>query len=56
MLGELLHRGGRGRVALAEFAQRRAGLVGIAEGRVFADNACVYVAREMRVSLIASAT
>lgn len=36
---------------------RRGRLVlGIADGRVFADNACVYVAREMRVSLIASAT
>jgi 3-hydroxyacyl-[acyl-carrier protein] dehydratase/trans-2-decenoyl-[acyl-carrier protein] isomerase len=35
----------RGRLAL-----------GIANGRVFADDACVYVARDMRVGLIASAT
>ena len=31
-LGELLHRGRRGRVALAEFGQCRAGLLGIAKG------------------------
>ncbi len=35
----------RGRLAL-----------GIANGRVFADDACVYVARDMRVGLVASAT
>lgn len=28
-------------------------VVGVADGRVFADDACVYVARDMRVSLIA---
>src|SRR3984957_3849354 len=31
VLGQLLHRGRRGRVTLAKFAQRRAGLLGIAE-------------------------
>jgi 3-hydroxyacyl-[acyl-carrier protein] dehydratase/trans-2-decenoyl-[acyl-carrier protein] isomerase len=30
--------------------------VGIANGRVFADGACVYLAKDMRVGLIASAT
>jgi 3-hydroxyacyl-[acyl-carrier protein] dehydratase/trans-2-decenoyl-[acyl-carrier protein] isomerase len=30
--------------------------VGVANGRVFADDACVFVARDMRVGLIASAT
>jgi len=35
----------RGRLAL-----------GIANGRVFADDTCVYVARDMRVGLVASAT
>ena len=36
---------------------RRGRLVlGIADGRVFADDACVYIAKDMRVSLIASVT
>jgi 3-hydroxyacyl-[acyl-carrier protein] dehydratase/trans-2-decenoyl-[acyl-carrier protein] isomerase len=30
--------------------------VGVANGRVLADDACVFVARDMRVGLIASAT
>lgn len=30
-------------------------VIGVADGRVFADNACVYVAKDMRVSLIAPA-
>ena len=30
--------------------------VGIANGSVFADNACVYLAKDMRVGMIASAT
>jgi 3-hydroxyacyl-[acyl-carrier protein] dehydratase/trans-2-decenoyl-[acyl-carrier protein] isomerase len=29
--------------------------VGIADGRVFADDACVYFAKDMRVGMIASA-
>ena len=31
-------------------------VVGVADGRVFADDACVYQAQDMKVSLIASAT
>ena len=30
--------------------------VGIADGSVFADDACVYLAKDMRVAMIASAT
>ncbi len=30
--------------------------VGIADGSVFADDACVYLAKDMRVGMIASAT
>jgi 3-hydroxyacyl-[acyl-carrier protein] dehydratase/trans-2-decenoyl-[acyl-carrier protein] isomerase len=30
--------------------------LGIANGRVFADDTCVYVAKDMRVGLIMSAT
>jgi len=42
---EPIERGRRGKLAL-----------GIANGSVFADDACVYLARDMRVGLIASAT
>jgi len=44
------------KIRLVGLSRRGRLALGIANGRVLADDTCVYVARDMRVGLVASAT